>query len=156
MQSFWHELMMKTGDQKDEHLDDDTSGIIPNQRLNLKKRRWKIILSNMVSERTHLWEISFKLIPQKMQQNYNVDKFNATVVPKFKMLHCLEKMQESCNKHWKVWEETALRVIPNSPKPKMELSNGHVFVWLNALGLADHNVLKGTQTLKTAAAPTGF
>ena len=93
---------MKTGDQKDEHLDDDTSGIIPNQRLNLKKRRWKIILSNMVSERTHLWEISLEQIPQKMQQNYNVDKFNATVFPKFKMLQCLEKMQESCNKHWKV------------------------------------------------------
>ena len=89
---------MKAGDQKDEHLDDD-------QRLNLKKRRWKIILSNMVSERTHLWKISFKQIPQKVQQNYNVDKFNATVVPKFKMLHCLEKMQlaqKSCNKHWKV------------------------------------------------------
>ena len=92
---------MKAGDQKDEHLDDDTSGIIPNQRVNLEDN-WKIILSNMVSERTHLWKISFKQIPQKMQQNYNVDKFNATVVPKFKMLHCLEKMQKSCNKHWKV------------------------------------------------------
>ena len=41
---------MKAGDQKDEHLDDDTSGIILNQRLNLEDN-WKIILSNMVSER---------------------------------------------------------------------------------------------------------